>query len=734
MAQTYPILIIEDNPGDQLLLEENLKSTSLDTKISIVDRLSGGINLLKQQSFSVIFLDLFLPDSKGLESFSELLKTDSKTPVIVLSGLSDTQTAIKAISLGAQDFLIKGDYDNKLLEKTIRYSIERKRNLEIIEESNERFNLVSKATNDMVWDWNITTGEIYRNKEGWSKIFKSKDGPSGENYKEFEKRMHPEDREKVKKIIQKLLYDSISENLFEAEFRALREDGSYAHIHDRGYIIRDDEGKPLRAIGASQDITERKMAEQKVILSEQRFKSLVQNGSDVIGIIDQQGNYSYLSDSIKNILGYESEFLLGRNIFSYIHSDDIEEVKSSLKKLTVQKHLTIAPYRFLNAQGEWRWIESNVSYFIDDPAVNGIVINSSDITDKKIADDEIKKLSLVAKETVNGVIITDESEKIVWVNNAFTKIFGYELEEITGKKPGEFLQGEETESGVVDYIRSQLDKKVAFVFEILNYTKSGKKIHIRNQIQPLFDDKGELKQYFYLLTDITEQKLLEEKAALDKVIKQKEITEAVVAAQESERSEIGRELHDNVNQLLGATRLYIDMARRDSVNRDSLLSSSSTYTLQAIDEIRKLSKTLITPLIKEIGLIDTVKNLSEDIMRVHPIKIHLAIKDFTEEMLNEKFKLNLFRIIQEQLNNILKHAKAKSVSINIAKSQDEICLTIVDDGVGFDMSKRRNGVGITNIKSRVELYKGTVAIMSEPGHGCTLSVKFKKSELLFNLN
>ncbi|MEO6455046.1 MAG: PAS domain S-box protein, partial [Ginsengibacter sp.] len=407
MNQSHAILIIEDNPGDQLLLHENLKSIKLISEITMVETLTGAINLLKEQTFSLIFLDLFLPDSTGLESFTELIKTNSKTPIIISSGLSDSQVAIRAITLGAQDFLIKGDYDNKILEKTILYSIERKRNLEIIEESNERFNIVSKATNDMVWDWNIITGEVYRNKERWAKIFGSKEETPG-NYEDFTQRVHPDDRLRVNIILQKLLYETPNENLFEAEFRALRDDGTYAIIYDRGYIIRDEEGRPLRAIGASQDITERKMAEQKVILSEQRFKSLVQNGSDIIGILDQQGNYLYLSDSIKNILGYDPTFLLGKNAFSFIHIDDQPEAKLFLEKLLIEKHLTAPPHRFLNADGKWRWMESTISYFMDDPAVKGIVVNSKDITDKKIADDEIKKLSLVAKETINGVIITDD--------------------------------------------------------------------------------------------------------------------------------------------------------------------------------------------------------------------------------------------------------------------------------------------------------------------------------------
>jgi len=446
---------------------------------------------------------------------------------------------------------------------------------------------------------------VYRNKERWENFFLN-EGPS-KTTKDFSERVHPDDVNRVNEYLQKLLYES-NKSLFEAEFRVLKDDGSLAYIYDRGYIIRDENNKPLRAIGASQDITERKLAEQKVILSEQRFKSLVQNGGDLLAIIDIEGNYKYVSPTSKKILGFEPEFFLGKNAFFFIHPDDADLTKASLEKLATQEYVEASPFRFKNSSGEWRWIESAITNLLDDPAVYGIVVNSRDITDKKIA---------------------------------------------------------------------------------------------------------------------------EEKQALDKIIRQKEITEAVVAAQESERSEIGRELHDNVNQLLGATRLYIDMARRDEVNRDSMLVNSSAYTLQAIEEIRKLSKTLITPVITDIGLIDAIKDITDDIMLVHPLKIKLVVTDFTEHILNEKFKLNVFRVVQEQLNNILKHAKASEVLISFTQTQEEISISIKDNGIGFDTGKRKKGVGITNIKSRAELYKGSVLILSEPGHGCTLSAVFKKSELLF---
>jgi signal transduction histidine kinase len=247
-------------------------------------------------------------------------------------------------------------------------------------------------------------------------------------------------------------------------------------------------------------------------------------------------------------------------------------------------------------------------------------------------------------------------------------------------------------------------------------------------MQPTFTENGAVKQYIAIITDVTKQKELEEQVELEKLIKQKEITQAVFTAQENERSHIGRELHDNVNQLLGATHLYIDMSRKNQKDRDSLLDSASTYTYNAIQEIRKLSKILITPLINDVGLIDSIKYLTEEIMLVHPIKIVSNANDHLEEGLSQQFKLNIFRIVQEQINNILKHAKAKNIVITISENAGKVLFSIADDGIGFDVGKRKPGIGITNIKSRCELYNCTMKLSSQPGKGTTLSISFNKKD------
>jgi signal transduction histidine kinase len=119
-------------------------------------------------------------------------------------------------------------------------------------------------------------------------------------------------------------------------------------------------------------------------------------------------------------------------------------------------------------------------------------------------------------------------------------------------------------------------------------------------------------------------------------------------------------------------------------------------------------------------------------MLVHPIQILFTAKDFIEAGFSDKFKLNIFRIVQEQINNTLKHAQAKKININIEDNYGKLLISIADDGIGFDTSKRRTGIGITNIKSRSELYNGTMLLNSEQGKGTTLSITFNKTDLLLN--
>jgi signal transduction histidine kinase len=208
---------------------------------------------------------------------------------------------------------------------------------------------------------------------------------------------------------------------------------------------------------------------------------------------------------------------------------------------------------------------------------------------------------------------------------------------------------------------------------------------------------------------------------------QKQITEAVIVAQEKERTEIGKELHDNVNQILGASNLYLNSAMTDEQMRQELLERSMQLVSNAINEIRKISKSLITPGLGEIGLIESIGDIMDDLkVAKNKMAIDLDLQNISEEQIEDRRKLTLFRIVQEQLNNIVKHAQATRVLIRLSGEQDQIVLTVSDNGVGFDVSRHRKGVGITNIISRAEILCGKVEIQSSPGEGCLLTVSLPK--------
>jgi signal transduction histidine kinase len=225
--------------------------------------------------------------------------------------------------------------------------------------------------------------------------------------------------------------------------------------------------------------------------------------------------------------------------------------------------------------------------------------------------------------------------------------------------------------------------------------------------------------------NITARKLSEIQLLEERQTKQREITSAVITAQENERAEIGRELHDNLNQILAVTKLYIDLALSNKENKEIYLEKSRDFITTVIMEVRKISKKMIIPGMNGLDLFDNIRNVLNDLAEVQPIKIEFQSVRVEIRTLNEKLQLNIFRIVQEQINNILKHSQATKALIKLTRNKNEILLAITDDGVGCDLLQASNGVGLRNIVSRAELCQGVAEFFSKPGEGFLLSVSFK---------
>lgn len=210
----------------------------------------------------------------------------------------------------------------------------------------------------------------------------------------------------------------------------------------------------------------------------------------------------------------------------------------------------------------------------------------------------------------------------------------------------------------------------------------------------------------------------------EKELKVKEKTGAVITAQEKERSRMGNELLENINQILAASNLYIDCAISDESKRVEFLTNSKKYILMAIDEIKKISQVIMPPTMGEIGLIDSLNNMIESSNPPEKTKFFTEWNHFNEYTFSDQLKLSIYRIVQEQLSNIIKYAQAQNVWFSLDHLPESVELVIRDDGVGFDLMEKGNGVGLQNIRTRAEMHDGNMLLESQPGKGCRLTIRF----------
>jgi signal transduction histidine kinase len=223
------------------------------------------------------------------------------------------------------------------------------------------------------------------------------------------------------------------------------------------------------------------------------------------------------------------------------------------------------------------------------------------------------------------------------------------------------------------------------------------------------------------LQDITNIKALQDELMQEKLSHQKELSETVIRVQEKERTRIGHELHDNVNQILSTTKLFVDMINPVSEEETELKKKTIDYLLLAIEEIRKLSRELVTPQLTSITLVESIQQLIDDIQRSGVLKIRFVF-DHEVEMLGPGKRVTIFRIVQEQIKNILKYSKASEADILLHCRNNILELIVKDNGIGFDPSKTRKGIGLSSINQRVEFYDGNTIIEAAPGKGCILRV------------
>ncbi len=253
------VLLVEDEPGDAHLVRQFLLA-SREPRFDIVSvaTLAEARRHLQENPADVLLLDLSLPDSSGLDTVRAGRQAAGGLPIIVLTGRDDTAFALQTIESGAQDYLLKGNFDTDTLVRAIRYAISRSRLEQRLQDSEERWRFALEGTGDGMWDWNVQSGEVFFSRR-WKEMLGFAEDEIDNSLDAWKERVHPEDMPRVMADLQAYFDDKTPS--YANEHRVLCKDGGWKWVLDRGMVIsRTADGKPLRMIGTHADITKRKAA------------------------------------------------------------------------------------------------------------------------------------------------------------------------------------------------------------------------------------------------------------------------------------------------------------------------------------------------------------------------------------------------------------------------------------------------------------------------------------------
>ena len=258
-------------------------------------------------------------------------------------------------------------------------------------------------------------------------------------------------------------------------------------------------------------------------------------------------------------------------------------------------------------------------------------------------------------------------------------------------------------------------------YEISYEQPTGERSWYYERMLPILNEAKVPYGMMVIISDITEKKLQETEKMERKLQEQKMIIRAILTGEEKERNKIGQELHDNVNQILAGTKLYLSMAKNNAQGAGEIIHESLKLLDSAIEEIRGFSKGKVTPL-KKVDLQELLQTLIDRFAETTQVHADFVYEDISLESIEDDLKLNIYRIIQEQLNNIHKHAAASIITLLVNVQEHTIHVAMSDNGKGFDAAKKSKGIGLANIISRVESFNGTIAIESSPGNGCRIEI------------
>jgi PAS domain S-box-containing protein len=495
------------------------------------------------------------------------------------------------------------------------------------------------------------------------------------------------------------------------------------------------------------NITEKKKTEEEIRKNEQRFRALIENISDGLAVISPTGIIKELSNSAQKILGYDFKYFKGQSYKHLFFPVDLPGVEQAFKNtLDIENirdfyaHFGISAYptehyntagatvqfRFIRHGGGIRWLEGTFHNLLHEETIRAVVFTFRDITTRRMQEQQLQaseeKYRYLFQNNPAAIIIwTLEDYWIREVNEAACLQYGYTR--------NDFLSRTFLDLKPADQQSGAPDPELASKFE--NTLEQGIWQHKTKGDNIIYMDfsfhriiYSGMNAVLTLGTNVTDKILLQKKLEEERERKQKEITEAAITAQENERAELGRELHDNISQVLTTARMYIEHSLNKKEKQVELLQYSREYISKAVGEIRELSHRLMPPSLIDVSLKQNLEELFLHLKYLSEYKFKFEFLLPQEKNICKDLKLAIFRIVQEGLNNVFRHARAAEVVVRVEQKQDLLEVCIEDNGIGFDPQRKTFGVGLRNITSRANLFGGQIELNSQPGKGTNLKIVF----------
>lgn len=355
------------------------------------------------------------------------------------------------------------------------------------------------------WEWDIASNTTIWSDEQYRLFGENRNSyqPTLEGYYSHLTR---EEQQKTATLVQKTLAGTAE---YSIEHEITRPDGTVLFVLEQGTVIYDKNHKPLRMVGTTQDITERKRMEDEL----RKLSMVASKTTNAVVMTDINGYATWVNEGFTSLTEYSFAEALGKKPGQLLQGAKTDPMTLETMRAALQqgKGFDVEILNYTKSKKPY-WVHINADPIFDDNRVrSGYIAIQTDITERKKAEEQqLQKLSMVASKTTNAVVITDAEYRITWVNEGYTRLTEYSLDEVRGEEPECSAQQSLIDQMTIERMRRAVTERISFEGEVMNYSKGGRLYWVHIKTDPFFDDDGTLAGFVSMKTDITERKQAEQ--------------------------------------------------------------------------------------------------------------------------------------------------------------------------------------------------------------------------------